>query len=192
MAVAKKFAYPDALAVLICTGARPSEVCLGVAARAAGEGRLMVTVAGTKVSDLHGQPWRKLTMRADTDAAQHVLKLAAGFPDGVARINPACTPGVLSDAIADLVGDTWGRRVSAYDVRHARAADARAAFDGDLERCARWLGHLSAATQRYYARLPVGAGVGKAMPLRAKAPRPVRMPANPGVDPAPEQGVQPE
>ena len=107
IAVTKRFAYLDARAALICTGARPSEVCLGVAARAAGEGGLMVVVAGTKVSATMGQPWRKLSMVADTDAARHILGLAEGFPDGVARINPTCTPGVLSDAIADLAGNRW-------------------------------------------------------------------------------------
>lgn len=66
--------------------------------------------------------------------------------------------------------------MSAYDIRHARAADARAAFGGDLEACARWLGHTSAATQRYYARLPAGSGACRALPLHAEAPRPVRMP----------------
>ena len=128
IAVNKRFAYLEAFAALICTGARPSEVCLGVAARPAGEGGLMEVVAGTKITATMGQPWRKLSMVVDTDAARRILMLAEGFPDGVAHINPTCTPGVLSDAIADPSGDRWGRGVSAYDVRDTRATDARAAF----------------------------------------------------------------
>lgn len=110
IAVDRRFPYLDALAMLVCSGPRPSEICRGAVARAAGEGDLLVVIAGTKVSEQHGQPWRKLWMQADTDAAHHLLTLAKGFADGIARVNPRCSPGVLSDAIADLAGDRWGRR----------------------------------------------------------------------------------
>jgi len=73
IAVNKRFAYLKALAAPICTGARPSEVCLGVAARAAGEGGLTVVFAVTKVTAAMGQPWRKLSMVVSTDAVRHIL-----------------------------------------------------------------------------------------------------------------------
>ena len=172
-AVARRSKHLTAIGVLIVTGCRPAEVCHGVAVRLAGED-VEVAIAGAKVRNGHGQPFRLLRVRAEGRAACHLADLAAAAPGGVARVRASCSPDALSAAIANLAGERWGRRCSAYDVRHARAAAVRLAFNGDLEACSRWLGHHSLSTQRFYARLPRTSRLQGPRPVSADAPLPVR------------------
>lgn len=169
-AVAADHRHLDAIAVLICTGARPVEVGAGVLVERDGAGGLAFSIPGAKVGEIEGQPWRRLRVAAGQGAAAHLSRLTAGGP--VLVTGPA--PATLSTAIADLAGWRWSRRVSAYDIRHQRAADARNAFPGDVAACARWLGHAADTTLRYYGRLPRRAGCAGPVPLGAEAPRPVR------------------
>jgi hypothetical protein len=149
-------------------------VCAGVAIRA-GDGRLDIAICGAKVRDTAGQPWRRLAVALDHEAARHLWMLADAGPKGICRVRAPCSADALSNGIAALAGDRWGRRISAADVRNQRAADAKIAFDGDVERCALWLGHTSAATARYYGRMPAGSAVRGPLPLAATGPRPVRV-----------------
>lgn len=162
----------DALAVLICAGARPAELEAGV--RVETDGRTVhLTIQGVKCrGDWQGQPWRRLSVAVDEGAAGHLARLAAG-----GAVTVACPSGhALSQMVSDLAGDRWGRRLSAYDVRHQRAGDARFAFR-DNEALAAWLGHASERTKRHYTRLPTGAGCAGPIPVDAVAPVTVRRPA---------------
>lgn len=176
-AVGREARHLDALAVLLATGCRPAEVCSGVAVRQ-GSGGVEICIAGAKVrkDESVGQPWRRLTVALDAAGpVAHLAALAVAAPGGVAYVAATCSPNALSMGVADLAADCLpGQRISAYDIRHQRAADARIAFSGDLGRVADWLGHTSLGTVRFYARLPRSSGVRGAVPLAAAAPLPIR------------------
>jgi integrase len=174
-AVSRACKHTDALAVLICTGCRPCEVCNGVEVLSPEPGWLHIAIAGSKVDEAHGQPWRRLQVQASGGPANHLVELAQAG-QGRARVRADCSPAALSMAIADL-GEACGfpQRVSAYDIRHARADDARAAFVGDITRLAAWLGHSVSSTARHYgSRRHDGAGHHGPAPLDAVGCRKVR------------------
>ena len=163
----------DGLAVLLVTGGRPAEAAWGVAARRVDEG-IEVIVAGAKVTQDSGQAWRRLTVADDVAGpAAHLLRLADAASDGVARVRPTCSPAALSMAITALGNQLgFGRRISAYDVRHQRCADVRVVFKGDVERISAWLGHAGTETARHYGRLP-GGGCRGARPVAVEVAVPV-------------------
>jgi integrase len=176
VAAARRCRHLDALAVVILTGCRPSEVCgpeRAVLVRLVLRG-LELTITGAKVTGTDGQPWRALTVALEGGAAAHLEQLArrAG---GEARVSASCSPNAFSMMVTDL-GEELGLpvRVSAYDLRHQRSADIRTAFDGDLTRCAAWMGHSSDSSLRHYGRLPKSAGIRGARPLDVEVPRVVR------------------
>ena len=183
-AVRRDCRHLDAVAVLLATGCRPSEACRGVAVRRV-PGGVDVAVLGSKVTATAGQEWRRLTVALDDRGPVAHLAALADAAGGIARVKAACTPNALSMAVSDMAED-WlpGRRLSAYDVRHQRAADARNAFRGDMELLAAWLGHAGVTTVRYYGRLPRSAGSRGARPLGAMAANAVRRRV-PTVAPAP-------
>ncbi len=171
-ALAERFGHLDGLALLVATGCRPAEACRGVGVRRV-EGGVQCVVRGAKVREDAGQPWRLLTV-ADGGGATGRLGGLADAAGGRALVRPACTPAALSMGIAALAaGCLPGRRLSAYDVRHQRASDARAAFGDDLASVAAWMGHAGTGTLRYYGRLPRSSGSRGPLPLAATAARPV-------------------
>ena len=186
-AVRAKSVHLDAIAVLIAAGCRPQEVCIGCVVRATASDVLKIRLEGAKVSDEDGQPWRELTMKADHPAAAHLLDLAQGNADGVC-VKASCSPNAISTRVSVLVRGRFAHRISCQDFRHQRASDVRATSAGDMDLCARWLGHASTATARYYGRLPRSSGSYGPTPLAAEAPRPVRRPG-PRVRPAPDQSA---
>ncbi|MCB8881674.1 site-specific integrase [Acidisoma cellulosilytica] len=170
VAVDKEFKYLDSLAVLITTGCRPAEICDGVEIEVVDD-HLTITVTGRKTTDVNGQPWRRLTVSTDSSPAAH---LAEQFRLGQTKIRCTATPCAISLAIADLaVGLNFGRRISAYDIRHQRSADIRNSFD-DMAIVSAWLGHASTSTARYYGRAPKSSGCRGPRPISAIAARMVR------------------
>ncbi|MGI4798268.1 MAG: hypothetical protein ACRYG8_30335 [Janthinobacterium lividum] len=133
-----------------------------------------VAIAGAKVTETAGQAWRRLTVADDVDGpAAHLLMLADAAEGGVARVGAGCSPAALSMAITALgKGLGFMRRISAYDVRHQRCADARIVFAGDLELVSAWLGHAGTDTSRRYGRLP-GGGCRGARPVAVEVAVPV-------------------
>lgn len=174
-AVTARTKHIDAVAVLMTTGCRAQEICHGAVVRVGAGGTLEIGLAGAKVRAEAGQPWRLLKVVVDHPAAEHLLAMAVDA-GGTARVRASCSPNALSMCVAYLAGDIFGRRISCHDFRHQRASDIRIATGGDAEACARWLGHLSTATGRFYGRLPRGAGLHGPTPLSAEVPRPVRRP----------------
>lgn len=172
-AVTADHRHLDPLAVLFVTGCRPQEAAWGVVAHRV-EAGIEICIAGAKVTRNAGQAWRRLTVADDGNGpAGHLLRLAGAAPGGVVRIQPAGTPAALSMAVTAL-GAALGiqRRLSAYDIRHQRCADARVAFEGDIEKVAGWLGHSGTETSRFYGRLP-GGGCRGAWPLAVETAVPV-------------------
>ena len=189
-AVRRDGRHLDALAVLLATGCRPSEACRGVAVRRV-PGGVDVAVPGSKVTAVAGQEGRRLTVALDGRGPVAHLAALADAAGGIARVKAACTPNAISMAVADVAEDCLpGRRLSAYDVRHQRAADARNAFQGDMELLAAWLGHAGVATVRYYGRLPRSAGSRGARPLGAVAANAVRR-RGPTLVPTPAASASP-
>ncbi len=178
VAVARGYRHIDALAVLLCTGARPAEVCQGhepAVVVAPEPGWLHVQLQGAKVTGNRGQPYRSLQVAMVGGAAEHLASLAAG-QGGRVRVQASCSPAALSMSLADL-GEAAGmpHRISCYDVRHQRAADARTAFDGDPVRLAAWLGHSVTSTARHYGDRERTAGSTRGpCPLDAVGSREVR------------------
>ena len=164
----------DALAVTLATGCRPVELTFGVAIRRV-PGGLEATITGAKVSGASGQPWRRLTVGYDHGGpVMHLLGLA-DTEGGEAVVMTTASPAAFSMAVTAL-GERLGleRRLSPYDVRHRRAADARLAFGHDLSKVAAWLGHSGEETVRYYGRAGAGGGVAGAQPVDAVAAHTVR------------------
>ncbi len=148
----------DGIAVLVTTGCRPAEATLGVAVRRV-SGGVEVEVTGVKVWGVAGQRWRRLTVADDGDGPSgHLGRLADAAPEGVAHVGGgAFSPAAISMAIAVLGRAVClPRAISAYDLRHQRAADARVAFAGDIEKVSAWLGHSKCESSRHYGRLPGG------------------------------------
>ena len=172
-AVGDQHRHLDALAVLLVTGCRPAEAAWGVGVRRVATG-LEVGITGAKCREGAGQPWRRLTVSDDADGpAAHLLSLADAA-GGVVEVHTTASPAALSMAVTRLGQDLgYQRRISAYDLRHQRCADARAAFGGDIERVSAWLGHSSTETARHYAR-PIGGGCRGARPLAVSTALPVQ------------------
>ena len=172
-AVTADHRHLDAIAVMLVTGCRPQEAAWGVGARRV-EAGIEVSLAGAKCRAGAGQVWRRLTVADDGDGpVEHLIRLADAAPGGVARIAAAGTPAALSMAITALGGGLGiQRRLSAYDVRHQRCADARVAFGGDPRLVAAWLGHAGTETSRHYGRLPSG-GCRGARPVAVETAVPV-------------------
>ena len=167
------FRHRDEIAVLLVTGCRPSEAAWGVDVVADSDD-VVVHVAGAKTTADTGQPWRRLRVQASAGPAAY-LRERAQAAGGIARLRPSCSPAALSMAVADLgTACHLPGRISAYTIRHQRAADARNAFAGDMDQLAAWLGHSAASTARHYGRLPRSTGSRGPMPLDAEAPRPIR------------------
>ena len=174
-AVDSRFRHLEELAVLITTGCRPAEACRAVDVFAGMDESLTITIAGAKVTEANGQPWRRLTIQVEGGPANYLRNAALRLPDGMVRLRPSCTPAALSMGVA-AIGEALRltHRISAYDVRHQRSADARHAFEGDVARLAAWMGHCATSTGRHYGRLPRSSGCRGASPLDAVGAREVR------------------
>ena len=169
----RAFRHLDGLAILLVSGCRPAEASENVDVFA-DEADVWIGLVGAKTTEDHGQPWRRLRVAASAGPAAHLLNLAQAA-GGAAHLRPGCSPAALSMAIADLGADCHlPGRISAYTVRHQRAADARIAFGGDMEKLAAWLGHSATSTARHYGRLPRSTGSRGALPIDAQAPREIR------------------
>ncbi len=147
---------------------------MGVGVQRVADG-VQVVIRGAKVRESAGQPWRLLTVAIDIGGpAEHLARLADATRRGRVLVRPDATPNALSMGVSDLAAACLPRRrLSAYDVRHQRASDARATFGDDIEQLAMWLGHAGVSTLRHYGRLPRSAGSRGPLPISATAPRPV-------------------
>ena len=164
----------DALAVTLSSGCRPVELTTGAGIRRVADG-LEVEIMGAKVSGNAGQAWRRLTVADDGHGpVAHLLELADAA-GGEASVRMMASPAAFSMAVTSL-GERMGleRRVSPFDIRHRRCADARLAFEHDLEKVAAWLGHRGTEVVRFYGRSSTRGAVAGAVPVDAVAAYAVR------------------
>lgn len=152
----------DHTAVAALTGARPEEL-RAAQIRKNSHGALEIRIAGAKVSDTKGQPWRIFTFGDDAshEYAHLAAKTGAGWK--VVDLPPGVTdyPDAFSAALARAGAQVLrgAERLSGYVYRHALASDMKA--DGATrEQIAMALGHAVTKTQDTYGRA-VGGGAGK-------------------------------
>lgn len=178
--------YRDALAVSLCTGARPAEIAKGVEIRRHAEG-LQLTIKGAKVGATRGQPTRVLLVRIDSAAARHLAGLADAGPAVVAT-----NAKRFSDATAAAgrrAFPSLRARITPYTLRHV-AASALKASGVDSVALAEALGHRATRSQQAYGRACHGRreatgiiGVAASAPVRQTRRDPAtalrRMPGTP-------------
>ena len=152
----------DHTAVAALTGARPEKL-RAAQIRKNSHGALEIRIAGAKVSDTKGQPWRIFTFGDDAshEYAHLAAKTGAGWK--VVDLPPGVTdyPDAFSAALARAGAQVLrgAERLSGYVYRHALASDMKA--DGATrEQIAMALGHAVTKTQDTYGRA-VGGGAGK-------------------------------
>lgn len=175
--------YRAAIAVLELAGARPSELVTGVDVVSDGDGRLHITIYGSKrgVDGQHGRESRTITVAADTVQAKWLWQAAADAGGGL-RVSVE-NPKRLADEVSRLGRRLWPRKrdtVTPYSYRHAFAADVKAQHPEDWDTIAAALGHCVAETQRHYGRAKQSrAGGGRFLAIVAtespKGPRPKKV-----------------
>jgi integrase len=163
--------YRDAVAVSICTGARPAEIAQGVTVLQHAEGIISITIKGAKIGPSRGQPERTVLVRVDCDAARHLASLAEG---GTATVSTNAKR--LSDAVADTAKRAFPglrARITPYSLRHVAASALKAAGVDDVA-LAETLGHRATRSQQAYGRACHArrdatsiVGVSASMPVRA-------------------------
>ena len=164
----------DHTAVAAMTGARPEEL-RSARFRLNPQGDIEIGIAGAKVTDKNGQPWRLFTLRDDgTQEFAHLHAKAAAswrvvdLPSGVTDY-PDAFSAALSRAGAQVLPKT--ARLSGYVYRHAFASDLKA--DGfTREQIAACLGHAATKTQDAYGRA-IGGAAGRRL-LSVQCAREVR------------------
>ena len=170
--------HQHAAALCALTGARPSEIARGVCVELAGDGdgmRLVITIAGSKITANSGQPSRTIRVKIDTDEARHLAEHAANAPIHVVT-HPAnlCAAFIKAGRAAfPHLQET----VTPYVLRHALASDLKAAGISP-DAIAQVLGHQASESQQAYgfavcASGPVSIdGVRAALAVRSTHRRP--------------------
>lgn len=160
------------LAQVVC-GCRPAELEQGIQLRISG-GYLQVEIAGRKVTDVSGQPWRRLSWPINS-ASPLVSMLVAEVQGGLSQVKIPSAKAYTGAFISA------GRRafkdrkesISPYCARHAFASDMKAARMSE-EEISQALGHCSDVARSFYGHWQMGGGGGVA-PKRVEAARLVRV-----------------
>lgn len=162
--------YAAAYAVAAVLGVRPAELEKGVRVVAKGNA-IAVRVIGAKCKDVgegergRGQKYRDVVLSIDSVACKEAFRFLQGFAT-------ASAGGVVVTADARKFGHAFlaaskrefGEKVapSAYALRHAFAADMKAAGEGG-ERLAMAMGHQTTRSQGHYGTFSQGHGGLEAM-----------------------------
>jgi integrase len=142
----------DQVAVLALTGCRPQEV-FGAKVELAASGELVFLIQGAKTDAHKGQPWRKLTLRADRPEFTYLIERvrssgALTLPLHQKLSDPAdALCSAVKRAGIQALGVTAG--FSAYVFRHSLAANLKA-DKADRESLALILGHSVTETASMY------------------------------------------
>jgi len=177
-----------ALAVLLLTGCRPSEIQKGI--RIAWRDHvLVVDIAGTKCVDAgnreRGQPSRRYAFRTGLDQevsnpALRLLRLRATqtfAKDGIGHCVVSHDADYLYNSIVALGKAAFPKmrtRVSPYCFRHQYASDLKSDPSVSLEDAAKAMGHLSDYSIGKYGRAAHGGKGGRARALAVETARPVK------------------
>ena len=147
--------YKRAGVLMRFCGFRPRELELGVEAELIGD-QVRVQIAGAKVRETAGQPWRQFSLHAAKLPAWFVAELKSGkktytadadnMRQHLVRISAKLYPRKYKDGTPDII-------LSAYVFRHALVTDLRA--EGwSVEDIAAVLGESAAETASWYGFRP--------------------------------------
>ena len=142
--------HQHAAALCALTGARPSEIARGIRVELINDSdgqRLIITIAGSKLTTNSGQPERTIRVKLDTKEARHLAQYAAHNPLYVVT-HPAnlCAAFIKAGRAAfPLLRET----VTPYVLRHALASDLKAAGVSP-DAIAQVLGHQASESQQAY------------------------------------------
>jgi integrase len=156
-------AYAAEIAVVAATGCRPIEIAKGVSFRRekgdGGRHLIVVTITGGKIMregrfGRTGQPLR--TLWIDDNSSVGAMFISALIASGTHEIAASDKPNAKSNRIqqaafrASKRAFSRGVRPSIYDLRHAFAADLKAAGHSE-ESIAKAMGHATGSAQFQYA-----------------------------------------
>jgi len=141
--------YQDAIAVLALTGCRPSELEKGIDMQLSTNGKVLITIRGSKVTRHSGQELRSIEFTAEGVFGQHLARLIRA---GINEIKLEPNQGrYLSDCLRAWSKQLWPRQkhqISCYSFRHAASADFKRQLPSKQTSAA--LGHRAERTKRYY------------------------------------------
>ena len=165
--------YYLTLLVTAVTGCRPEELTTGIVVTV-NDGILTANTHGAKVTDLNGQPWRKMSWDLPREGLVGQLAEVVLQAGGTLRAT-IDSPTNFSTAVRDAARREWPRRkktVTPYCLRHVFSADVKAAGLPRQEVAAA-LGQAVDTTCQYYGTARQS-GKNSVCPDRIEAARVVR------------------
>ncbi len=170
-ALPKKSTYRLAIAVLSCSGCRPSELEKGVHVYKDNEGNLILEILGSKTyKGTHGQQERVLIIEPTTPEAKFLLSELSHCVENKIEVKISSGKN-LSEAVRRHSKHTWPRRkyiVSPYSYRHQFGADLKEYLTP--EEIAQALGHSVDRTQQFYGTRNQSRGGVKLVKVTASSP----------------------
>jgi integrase len=143
--------HKSAAAICSLTGARPSEIARGVTVQITGtrdNQKLVITIRGTKLTAMTGQPERILKLGIDSPEARHLLELCNDSSPFIITTHPGnLTAAVIKAGKAAF--PNLRMTVSPYVFRHSVAAELKASGISE-ELIAKTLGHQATKSQQAY------------------------------------------
>ena len=168
--------YKECLALCALCGVRPSELANGVTVTrevsSTGETLLIVSIIGTKVTALSGQPLRTFRVRTNSGMSKYLL--ANIDARGGDRIMVSATPSNLTAAVIRAGRKAFpslSHTVTPYVLRHALASDLkRQSTDFSPVQLAQILGHQVTKTQQHYGYAVCASGASQIACVEASIP----------------------
>ena len=162
--------HQNAAALCFLTGVRPSEIARGVRielSRSADGDRLVITIAGSKITGNSGQPERVIRVKIDSAEARHLAETAEHEPFIVVT-SPANLCAAMIKA-GRLAFPSLQETVTPYVLRHSLASSLKAASISP-EDIAKILGHQASESQQAYGFAVCSSGPVSIDGVRATVP----------------------
>lgn len=165
-----------AVAVLTCSGCRPSELEHGVLVRVK-DGGLLIGIQGSKVDAemKRGQPLRSLKIDSSTVWGAYLMEHVVNIENQAVLVK--YDAGGISERLREKSREIWPRRatlISAYTYRHYVGKSLKES-GASVEKIASVLGHATDFSQTAYGRAGSGKkGAGQHGIISATASNPIR------------------
>ena len=162
--------HKNAAALCSLTGVRPSEIARGVRVQLSSESdglRLIITIAGSKITANSGQPERTLRLKIDSEEARYLAKQVSQSPVTVTT-HPANLCAALIKA-GRTAFPHLQETITPYVLRHALASDLKAA-NVSPDAIAQVLGHQASESQQAYGFAVCSSGAVSIDGVRATHP----------------------
>ena len=178
--IARMPKYYDQALVCAVTGCRPAELVSGidlVIDRHTGD--LIAWIKGAKETEKSGQPWRRMywPVNSNSPLVRSLAELVAKHPAGSTVRVIVHNAKAFSGAMRAAGKREWPKRkstITPYCMRHQAAADMKAAGSMSSDGISAALGHVSDVTKSTYGHANMGRKVGRVVPSRVEAARPVQ------------------